>query len=161
MSPFGDRPEMDYAVHTRTCTYLLDDGGVCRWVMSRQGAVPDHVQRCIGAQFVACLDVETPGGLLGDLRVGSHALFVHHEGTHMVLLRTGIIERVDDRGRQELPTQPPPAMPQREVPRSQYGKSAGVPLRPPPSFGEVHLAGDEATVTVSLPTAPTRPTRIE
>ena len=59
--------EMAYAVHTATCSYLLDEGGVCRWIVSQQGVVPAHVRQCIGAQFVACLDLTVEGGLAGPL----------------------------------------------------------------------------------------------
>lgn len=89
--------EMAYAVHTSTCTYLLDEDGVCRWIVSQQGVVPAHVRQCIGAQFVACLDLSVHGGLIGDLKPGARALFVRSEADRMVLLRTGLIRHVDDR----------------------------------------------------------------
>lgn len=96
---------MAYAVHTETCTYLLDDDGVCRWIVSQRGVVPAHVQQCIGAQFVACLDMEVVGGLLGTLSVGARALFVKNTGQQMILLRTGRIEHVDDRRAPEAAAQ--------------------------------------------------------
>jgi hypothetical protein len=87
--------EMVYAVHTRTCTYLLDEEGVCGWVLSPSG---DQAQdRCIGAQFVACLDLREQGGLVGELRVGASGLFARREGGRFVLLKTSVIERVDYR----------------------------------------------------------------
>lgn len=144
--------EMAYAVHTQACTYLLDEDGVCRWIVSQQGVVPAHVRQCIGAQFVACLDLSVEGGLVGELRVGARALFVRHTGDNMVLLRTGEINHVDDR-RAEPPEQaPPPAAIQ--GPRVQYGKRAGLPYRAkPPSFGVVRRHGEEQTITI--------PTRVE
>src|SRR5690606_26264022 len=81
--------EMAYAVHTSTCTYLLDEDGICRWIVSQQGVVPHHVRQCIGAQFVACLDVTVEGALVPELRVGARALFVQNDGNRMVMLRTG------------------------------------------------------------------------
>jgi hypothetical protein len=167
---------MAYAVHTDTCTYLLDDDGVCRWIVSQRGVVPAHVQQCIGAQFVACLDMKVIGGLLGTLSVGARALFVKNTGTQMIMLRTGRIEHVDDRraGAQEedeprglvaasanSPPEPPPPpplgagrVPQGGLPMpaapQQYGKRGGMPTLPPPRFGVVEHTGEEATVTVSL-----------
>lgn len=149
----GPSSEMAYAVHTKTCTYLLDEDGVCRWVISPRGVVPSHVQKCIGAQFVAGLDLRVEDGLIGGLVIGSRALFVRHTGTHMILLRTGVIEHVDDR-RSSHPTEPPPPAAVADTRFAQYGKRAGRPTIDPPSFGGfgvVKREGDEATVTVSLP----------
>ncbi len=93
-------PEMVYAVHTRTCTYLLDDDGVCGWVLSPSG---DQTQdRCIGAQFVACLDLREHGGLVGELRVGASGLFARQEGGRLVLLKTSVIEHVEFRRSADL-----------------------------------------------------------
>ncbi len=88
--------ELTYALHTATCSYLLDESGVCRRIASVNGLIPKHIRQCIGAQFVACLDLETPGGLIGELRAGTMALFVKQSGDHMSLLRTSGISRVDD-----------------------------------------------------------------
>ena len=160
---------MAYAVHTETCTYLLDDDGVCRWIVSQRGGVPAHVQQCIGAQFVASLDMTVIGGLLGTLSIGARALFVKNTGSQMILLRTGRIEHVDDRraasdARIEragegwdhgAPEPPPPPAPHggfsRRYEGQAYGKRGGMPTEPPPRFGVVEHTGEEATVTVSLP----------
>src|SRR4030095_10526701 len=109
--PDEPEPEMAYAVHTRTCTYLLDHTGVCRWVVSVRGAVPQHIRQCIGAQFVACLDLEVDGGLVPELRPGSRALLVRHTPDRMVLLRPGNILQVDDRRMTEPRQRTPPPRP--------------------------------------------------
>jgi hypothetical protein len=88
-------PEMLYAVHTRTCTYLLDEEGICRWVLSPSGAPADV--SCVGAQFVACLDLRVSGGLVGELLEGASALFVRNDGGKLSLLRTTPIEHVEFR----------------------------------------------------------------
>jgi hypothetical protein len=153
---------MAYAVHTATCTYLLDDDGVCRWIVSQQGMVPNHVRQCIGAQFVACVDVTVEGALVAELRVGARALFVQHAGDRMVMLRTGPIHHVDDR-RTDHPSgeTPPPAAALSDQTHGHYGKPApsarpvGVVLpapRPPPSFGVVRYHGEEQTITFSRAT---------
>jgi hypothetical protein len=143
--------DMAYAVHTHTCTYLLDEDGICCWIVSQRGLVPPHVRPCIGAQFVACLDLAEEGGLVGELRIGARALFVQYFEDRMVLLRTGPIQAVDDRR----------ATPERGPPRpvgadptvvSQYGKRSGIPYpNPPPRFGRVKDHGEERSVTVSFP----------
>ncbi|APR74754.1 Vegetative cell wall protein gp1 precursor (Hydroxyproline-rich glycoprotein 1) [Minicystis rosea] len=92
--------DMTYAVHTRTCTYLLDDEGICVWTLS-PGQAAQGTDRCVGAQFVACLDLSAPGGLVGELRLGASALFVHRENGKFVLLRTMPIEDVEYRARTE------------------------------------------------------------
>jgi hypothetical protein len=86
-----------YAVHTATCTYLLDDEGICRWTHASAGVAAAGTERCVGAQFVACLDLGAEGGLVGELRLGGSALFARREGGRFVLLRTLPIERVEVR----------------------------------------------------------------
>lgn len=90
--------DMTYAVHTGTCTYLLDDEGICLWTVAPGAAAAPGTDRCVGAQFVACLDVRAPGALVGELRVGACALFARREHGRFVLLRTMPIERVEQRG---------------------------------------------------------------
>lgn len=89
--------EVAYAVHTRSCSYLLDEGGVCRWIISPTGMVPVDVRRCMGAQFVACLEARHPGQLVGELVLGANALFVKldEDTGRMMLLRTAAIEDVE------------------------------------------------------------------
>ncbi len=145
---------MAFAVHTSACTYLLSDDGVCRWIVAKQGVVSDHVRQAIGAQFVACLDLRVEGGLVGELAVGGRALFVRQDDERLVMLRTGLVEHVDDRRLQEE-TQgdegPPPAAAVRATPGRQYGKLAGLPYmaKMPPRFGVLRHLGDEMTITVT------------
>jgi len=105
--------DIAYAVHTATCTYLLDEDGICRWTQARAGGPPPPgADRCVGAQFVACLDVRSEGGLVGDMRTGGALLFVRSEDGRMVMLRTLPIERVDVRAAPEdPPTEPIPSFP--------------------------------------------------
>jgi hypothetical protein len=158
MGPFDGAAAPQYAVHTDTCTYVLDDEGICRWIMARQGAVPPHVQQCVGAQFVACLDLSSEGGLIGELRRGAMGLFVRTtaEG-RMMLLRTAPIMRVDVPG-ETLGALPGPSGQARYgdpflYEAVEYGKRAGVPLHAPPavSFAQVESWGSEQTVTVTKP----------
>jgi hypothetical protein len=93
--------DMTYAVHTATCTYLLDDEGTCLWTLSPSGHAAPGTDRCVGAQFVASLDLLAPGGLVGELRLGACALFVRREHGKFVLLRTLPIENVEHRARTE------------------------------------------------------------
>jgi hypothetical protein len=86
-----------YAVHTTGCTYVLDGAGVCHWVLGPNGGPASTMDRCIGAQFVACIDERAPGQLVGELRVGATALFACHDGERFVLLRSPEIEWVEQR----------------------------------------------------------------
>src|SRR4051794_27225366 len=93
--------DLTYAVHTATCTYLLDEEGICRWVFAASGRAARDADRAVGAQFVACLDPSVEGALVGELRVGAAALLCReHEGRY-VLLRTPLIDRVEYRGEAE------------------------------------------------------------
>jgi hypothetical protein len=92
-----------YAVHTRKCTYLLDDQGVCRWAVFPGGRVAPSTDRAVGAQFVACLDLRAEGGLLGELTVGGSALFARTEEGRYVLLRTLPIVHVERRAPDDAP----------------------------------------------------------
>ena len=145
---------MAYALHTGSCTYLLDEQGVCRWIVAPQGVVPPHVRKAVGAQFLACLALGVPGGLVGELTAGAMALFVRHEGDRMVLLRTGAIQHVDDRREQDGTSAqdklPPAAAADQLV--KQYGKQGGLPYmaKPPPKLSVVKHLGEEATITVSV-----------
>lgn len=77
---------------------MLDDAGMCRWILSSTGMVPTDIKQCIGAQFVACLDLTLEGGLAGELLLGSAALFVKQDAAgRMQLLRTGMIFQVETR----------------------------------------------------------------
>lgn len=104
--------DVAYAVYTTTCTYLLDEEGVCRWVMAPSGTVPPEADRCVGAQFVGCLDLRVVGGLVGELLVGAHMLFSRYDDDagRLILLRTTTIDNVEFRKPVEArgEAQPPP-----------------------------------------------------
>jgi hypothetical protein len=89
-----------YAVHTRSCTFLLDAEGLCHWIVSRTGVLPADVRGCVGAQFVACLHPDLPGLLAGELVLGAAALFTKTEAEtgRAVLMRSGSIVHVEQRG---------------------------------------------------------------
>lgn len=94
---------------------MLDDGGICRWILSSTGMVPPDIKQCIGAQFVACLDLTLEGGLAGELLLGAAALFAKQDTTgRLQLLRTGMIFQVETRPdvsampRGAFASQPPP-----------------------------------------------------
>ena len=155
-------PEMAYAVHTQACTYVLDQEGICRWIVARQGAVPPEVRKCVGAQFVACLDLASKGGLVPDLRLNAMGLFVRlNEQGRMVLLRTGPIVRVDGGQPGANPataSTPPPAF---GDPAQQhailYGKKAGIPLTGPgPALAPGRPDGAEPSEPEHLRTRATR-----
>ena len=144
-----------YAVHTRTCTFLLDAEGLCHWIISRTGVLPTEIRGCVGAQFVACLHPELAGSLAGELVIGAAALFVKldPETGKFMLMRSGPILHVEQRGavRMVAPegavlsddtldlkggpplSVAPPAPPPSYVIRSRGGDTAP----PPPSVAEL------------------------
>lgn len=150
-------PRMAFAVHTVTCTYLLDELGVCHWIVARHGAVPPHVRQCVGAQFVACLDLGAEGGLVAQLRPGAMALFVRTtDDGRLVLLRTAPIQRLDGVDGEELDrSSAQPAVPFGDLAGQggvQYGKKGGVPVgEVVPGLSAVGYWGTEQTVTVTRP----------
>jgi hypothetical protein len=92
--------EIAYAIHTETCTFLLDDGGICRRVIARvgEGGVPDTAKQCLGAQYIASLDAAVDGYLVAEPRVGSPMLFgVVTPTGRIAVVRTGRILRFEDR----------------------------------------------------------------
>lgn len=139
--------EMVYAVHTRTCTYMLDEEGVCGWVVSPAGSYTED--RCIGAQFVACLDLRAPGGLVGELRVGASGLFARRESGRFILLKTSVIERVDYRSAGAYRQSADATLSAPLVAAS----PPAVPALPPP------IAAPLPPVAATLPRLPTPPRR--
>lgn len=143
----GRMSDIVYAVHTRACTYLLDDEGICRWVLSRSGARSDD--RCVGAQFVAALDLRSKGGLVGELRIGACALFIRSEDGRFMLIRTKPIEHVEIRDAEasagegeeplqayEYPAEPEPepvVLPSHHAVAGVFEAPARAPEPPPPS----------------------------
>ena len=100
-----------YAATTDGCTFLLDEDGVCRRALlhctraarptrpsgkdTRAGAA----RRCIGAQYVASIDVRVDGGLVPMPRVGVPMLFAYTgDDGRIAVVRTGPLVRFEDRG---------------------------------------------------------------
>jgi hypothetical protein len=109
------RPELalddaTFLLHTTTCTYALDDEGICRDIIPRGDRLPRGVDRCRGAQYVACLYKDSDEGMVGDPRIGGRALFVGRgTGMRMALLKTARItgiEHIDLLGHKRRPTVP-------------------------------------------------------
>lgn len=85
-----------YAAQTEAYTLMLDENGVCEWAApTGRGRVPDRI---VGAQFVASLDVNAPGALVGEPREGVPMLFAaRSDDGHISLIRTAVLIRFDDR----------------------------------------------------------------
>lgn len=93
--------QVAYAVHTGSCTFLLDDQGVCVWVIPAHGVsarVAANAQRCIGAQYLASMDTRADGLLVSVPKLGAPMLFglVNADG-RISLVRTGRVVRFEDR----------------------------------------------------------------
>ena len=146
---------MAYAVHTRSCTYLLDDDGICRWTLAPTGVQVPGAERYLGAQFVACLDVREIGGLVGELRNGAAALFARSENGRLVLLRTPAIEFVEHRAEDGDMSAPEPE------PAPATAGHASLPsyapyVEPPPAYAPRPTAAPPRP-TAAPPAYPTRP----
>jgi hypothetical protein len=140
--------DMAYAVHTRSCTYLLDDDGVCRWTLAPTGVPVPGADRYLGAQFVACLDVREQGGLVGELRVGAAALFARSEDGRFVLLRTPPIEFVEHRDDDASAEPSPPQYTPYQEPPPAY---APRPTAAPPVYAAPEHAAPPAAPVYAAP----------
>lgn len=104
--------EIAYAAHTTTCTFLLDEAGICRRVVMASTKRPNEAKplaRCVGAQYVASLDARTSGGLLELPRVGASMLFARADDRGRIsLVRTGVVSKFESRiASRRKPTQDP------------------------------------------------------
>ena len=94
--------EISYAAHTSSCTFLLDDQGICRRiVLAPKGKRREAARtsaRCVGAQYVASLDGSAAGGLVEMPRVGAAMLFARvDENGRVSLVRTGVVTGFESR----------------------------------------------------------------
>ena len=142
--------EIVYAAHTEAGTFMLDEGGVCRWAVAPAGKPELRVpERIVGAQFVASLDLESPQGLVPLPKVGVPMLFAAVDSTgHISLVRTSPLLRFENKrlekasGMRPMPS-PPSSMPmpltRARVPsREDMTPTASKPSsRPPPMRSDV------------------------
>jgi hypothetical protein len=99
-STVSDSFEITYAVHTATCTFLLDAEGFCRKIVvaptSKRRDTARNASRCVGAQYVASLDPNVSGMLAEMPRVGAPMLFARVDDRGRVsLVRTGVVTRFE------------------------------------------------------------------
>ena len=108
-----------YAATTEGCTFLLDEDGVCRRVLLRHErrsadatlggrTRAQAARRCIGAQYVAAIDVRVEGGLVPMPRLGTPMLFAYTDDDgRLAVVRTGPLTRFETVGgrseREEIP----------------------------------------------------------
>ena len=82
-------------LHTVTCIYALDSEGVCRYAIEPDGNPLPKLDRCVGAQYAASFQPNSPHGLIADPKPGTHALFIGKgSGTRMALIKTPPLIRV-------------------------------------------------------------------
>jgi hypothetical protein len=106
-----------YSAATEGCTFLLDEDGVCRRVVLRHERLSadatiggrtrtQAARRCIGAQYVASIDVRAEGGLVPMPRIGTPMLFAYTDDDgRLAVVRTGPLSRFETLGvpREEIP----------------------------------------------------------
>ena len=101
------RMTIAYAAYTEGCTFLLDEQGVCRRAVPKRArsgertfagrTVAEAARRCVGAQYVASIDVREAGALVPRPRVGASMLFAYvGEGGRIAVVRTGPLLRFED-----------------------------------------------------------------
>lgn len=98
---FSD-PRIAYAAHTATCTFLLDEEGICVDIVAAPGSRKDprtgSTAQCLGAQYVASLDLASSGGLVELPSTGSTMLFARvDERGRVSLVRTGAVTEFESR----------------------------------------------------------------
>ena len=95
-----------YSATTEACTFLLDEDGVCRRVLLAPDRRADTTlggrtraqaaTRCIGAQYVASIDVRVDGALVPMPRVGAPMLFAYTgDDGRLAVVRTGALLRFE------------------------------------------------------------------
>jgi hypothetical protein len=116
----GPLVSVAYAATTEGCTFLLDENGVCRRVLLRHvrraadatlggRTRRQAARRCIGAQYVASIDVRVEGALVPMPRPGMPMLFAYTDDDgRLAVVRTGPLSRFEtvgggQREREEIP----------------------------------------------------------
>jgi hypothetical protein len=99
--------DIAYTAHTETCTLLLDAEGICRSVLAvssrvasnggaRPTRIPSSAEKCVGAQYVATLDLKAPGGMAAMPQVGAQMLFARTEKNgRITLVRSAPVVRFE------------------------------------------------------------------
>lgn len=96
------RFDISYAAHTASCTFLLDEEGICRRIVivpkGKRRESSRSAVKCVGAQYVASLDAGAAGGLVEMPRVGASMLFARvDERGRVSLVRTGVLTSFESR----------------------------------------------------------------
>lgn len=181
-----------YAAATEGCTFLLDEEGVCVRVLlgreQRSAGDPtlggrtrgQAARQCVGAQYVASIDVRVEGALVPMPRVGMPMLFAYTgDDGRIAVVRTGRLLRFETvAGHDEIPvdwvdddddqcqTVPLHQSGERVTPRVSLFDGAGAasdtlrdPWVPPPPRREHARTGAVGSVaSVASKTTTTRPT---
>jgi hypothetical protein len=96
--------EISYAAYTESATFMLDAKGICLWVApspSSNGTGEmwrgrEAADRCVGAQYVASIDMDVQGGLVELPKIGAPLIFAAvDENGRVSLLRSGPLLRFE------------------------------------------------------------------
>jgi hypothetical protein len=96
--------EISYAAYTDSATFMLDAKGICLWVApspSSNGTGEmwrgrEAADRCVGAQYVASIDMDVQGGLVELPKIGAPLIFAAvDENGRVSLLRSGPLLRFE------------------------------------------------------------------
>ncbi len=142
--------DLAYVAHTESCALLLDEDGVCRWIVPRANATEQLIatsKRCIGARFVASLDPEVEGWLVHEPRVGSQLLFGLMIEDRFALVRVGPLLRfdtMDSKTRVEVIDEQPAALTERDFSRN---ATSSAPASEPAAEGPKPETAETARVS--------------
>jgi hypothetical protein len=179
--------QIAYTAITETCTLLLDAGGICRSVITasaravgngpsgRTARIPASAEKCIGAQYVATIDVREPGGMVPLPKEGAQMLFARTESNGRITLvrsapvvrfeaappdtESGVRSRPDDSSGTTLPGSAPHARVaygDDEEPTIQQSPERRSSLPPPPRNSGVVPVGNRVGRT-AIPPPPAMP----
>jgi hypothetical protein len=141
----GRHVSFAYAATTDGCTFLLDEDGVCLRVLLKheQRSAKDATlggrtrgqaaRRCIGAQYVASIDVRVDGALVPMPRVGMPMLFAYTgDDGRIAVVRTGRLVKFETLGQEPESDAPrarePHASPPAPQPRSRAKARSEIPV---------------------------------
>ncbi len=129
--------EIAYIAHTESSMLMLDAGGICLSVQSLLGrkAKGEAAERCVGAQYVASMDLATKGGLIDAPQPGCPMLFAKTNSAGKIcVVRTGALlsfETVQPATRRSgiLPSRATTPAPPGPPPRADDPDAETVPLQ--------------------------------
>ena len=160
--------EIAYTAHTETCTLLLDADGICRSVLAassrvaanggaRPTRIPSSAERCVGAQYVATLDLREAGGMTAMPQPGAQMLFARtEESGRITLIRSAPVVRFEaapaKRVESGVHARPEQSAPEHRAPEPRAPEQPAPPQPAPAEHKISYGDDDELTLPFDAPT---------